>query len=100
MSVPQGSFDRMTEMKFVPASVAANVSLSPSQAEVASLEPTELAVVFGAPGVGKTVAAVLEGGAKVLKLTDNKGRRFIVPTESLAYVEIGAEESRRVGFIA
>ena len=57
MSVPQGSFDRMTEMKFVPASVAANVSLSPSQAEVASLEPTELAVVFGAPGVGKTVAA-------------------------------------------
>ncbi|MBP7819176.1 MAG: DUF3107 domain-containing protein [Rhodoluna sp.] len=50
--------------------------------------------------VEATVAAVLEGGAKVLKLTDNKGRRFIVPTESLAYVEIGAEESRRVGFIA
>ena len=50
--------------------------------------------------VAATVAAVLEGGAKVLKLTDNKGRRFIVPTESLAYVEIGAEESRRVGFIA
>ena len=50
--------------------------------------------------VEATVAAVLEGGAKVLKLTDNKGRRFIVPTDALGYVEIGAEEARRVGFIA
>jgi hypothetical protein len=50
--------------------------------------------------VENAVAAVLEGGAKVLKLTDNKGRRFIVPTEALGYVEIGAEEARRVGFIA
>ena len=50
--------------------------------------------------VEAAVAAVLEGGAKVLKLTDNKGRRFIVPTEALGYVEIGAEEARRVGFIA
>jgi hypothetical protein len=25
---------------------------------------------------------------------------FIVPTEALGYVEIGAEEARRVGFIA
>lgn len=50
--------------------------------------------------VEAAVGAVLEGGAKVLKLTDNKGRRFIVPTDALAYVEIGAEEARRVGFIA
>jgi predicted RNA-binding protein (virulence factor B family) len=50
--------------------------------------------------VENAVAAVLEGGAKVLKLSDNKGRRFIVPTEALGYVEIGEEETRRVGFIA
>jgi hypothetical protein len=50
--------------------------------------------------VEAAVAAVLEGGAKVLKLADNKGRRFIVPTDALGYVEIGAEEARRVGFIA
>jgi predicted RNA-binding protein (virulence factor B family) len=50
--------------------------------------------------VEAAVAAVLEGGAKVLQLADNKGRLFIVPTEALGYVEIGAEEARRVGFIA
>ncbi len=46
------------------------------------------------------VAACLESGAKILKLTDAKGRKYIVPTDALAYVEIGAEETRRVGFIA
>lgn len=46
------------------------------------------------------VAQALEAGAKVLKLVDNKGRLFVVPTDALAYVEIGAEETRRVGFIA
>ena len=50
--------------------------------------------------VEAAVAAVLEGGAKVLKLADNKGRRFIIPTEAIGFVEIGAEETRRVGFIA
>jgi len=46
------------------------------------------------------VAAALEESAKVLKLVDDKGRIYVVPTEALAYVEIGAEETRRVGFIA
>lgn len=46
------------------------------------------------------VSAALEGSSKLLKLTDEKGRTFLVPTASLAYVEIGAEETRRVGFIA
>jgi len=50
--------------------------------------------------VEAAVAAVLEGGSKVLKLSDSKGRRFIIPTEALGYVEIGEEETRRVGFIA
>ncbi len=46
------------------------------------------------------VAAALEAEANVLKLADDKGRIFVVPTDALAYVEIGAEETRRVGFIA
>lgn len=34
----------------------------------------------------------------VLWLTDKRGRRVGVPTAKVAYVEIGAEEDRRVGF--
>jgi hypothetical protein len=47
-----------------------------------------------------TVANALAGDSKVLSLSDNKGRKFVVPADALAYLEIGAEESRRVGFIA
>ncbi|MEY4437335.1 MAG: hypothetical protein RLY13_547 [Actinomycetota bacterium] len=46
------------------------------------------------------VSAALEASATVLKLTDSKGKLYLVPTASIAYVEIGVEESRRVGFIA
>jgi hypothetical protein len=53
-----------------------------------------------ASDVEAAVAAVLESGAKVLKLSDSKGRLFLVPADALGYVEIGAEETRRVGFIA
>jgi Protein of unknown function (DUF3107) len=34
----------------------------------------------------------------VLALTDDKGRRFLVQTARIAYVEIGAADGRRVGF--
>ncbi|MCV7280055.1 DUF3107 domain-containing protein [Mycolicibacterium flavescens] len=34
----------------------------------------------------------------VLALTDEKGRRFLVQTSKIAYVEIGAADVRRVGF--
>ncbi|QCO99221.1 DUF3107 domain-containing protein [Arthrobacter sp. 24S4-2] len=33
-----------------------------------------------------------------LRLTDDKGRVVIIPANVLGYVEIGAEEARRVGF--
>jgi hypothetical protein len=50
--------------------------------------------------IEQTVAAALAGGSQVLSLSDNKGRKFLVPTQSIAYLEIGVEETRRVGFIA
>ena len=34
----------------------------------------------------------------VLSLTDDKGRRFLVQTSKITYVEIGAADVRRVGF--
>ncbi|MGH3547149.1 MAG: DUF3107 domain-containing protein [Pseudonocardiaceae bacterium] len=34
----------------------------------------------------------------MLTLTDDKGRRYMVPTSRVAYIEIGPADSRRVGF--
>lgn len=46
--------------------------------------------------VGELVAAAIKGNA--LQLTDTKGRVVVVPSAVLAYVEIGVEEQRKVGF--
>jgi hypothetical protein len=35
-----------------------------------------------------------------LALTDEKGRRVLVPANLVAYVEIAASDVRRVGFVA
>ena len=48
--------------------------------------------------VEKTVADAIGGEQRLLVLTDEKGRRVVVPTDKLAYVEIGAESGHRVGF--
>ena len=50
--------------------------------------------------VEKVVADALTADAKFVKLADAKGNVYVVPTVSLAYLEIGSEESRRVGFVA
>ncbi|GAA4857524.1 MULTISPECIES: DUF3107 domain-containing protein [Saccharopolyspora] len=47
--------------------------------------------------VESLVADALRDGG-VLALTDDKGRRFLVPSAKIAYIEIGAVESPRVGF--
>lgn len=55
---------------------------------------------LSARDVETAVDAALTAGSKTIKLTDDKGRLFIVPAETLAYIEVGVEETRRVGFIA
>jgi Protein of unknown function (DUF3107) len=50
-----------------------------------------------AESVAKVVGEAINGGSE-LRLKDDKGRLIIVPGNALAYVEIGAEEVRRVGF--
>jgi hypothetical protein len=47
--------------------------------------------------VAAKVAAALKSDG-TLDLVDEKGHRIIVPAAKLAYVEIAAVESRRVGF--
>lgn len=47
---------------------------------------------------GLVKAALAKGASEVLSLADDKGRRFLVQTSRIAYIEIGAADSRRVGF--
>lgn len=44
------------------------------------------------------VADALKGTSGTLTLTDDKGRRYVVPSARVAYVEIGSADSRKVGF--
>ncbi|MEV6416540.1 MULTISPECIES: DUF3107 domain-containing protein [Kribbella] len=48
--------------------------------------------------VEKAVADALGGKTGLLQLTDEKGRRVLIPAEKLAYVEIGEVAIRKVGF--
>jgi len=49
--------------------------------------------------VAKLVEEAVGGKSKVLWLSDTKGRRVGVPTEKLAYIELGEEHpDKRVGF--
>ena len=41
-------------------------------------------------------AALAQGGT--LSLSDDKGRRYVVPVSALGYVHIGETEKSRVGF--
>ncbi|WP_424184412.1 DUF3107 domain-containing protein [Actinokineospora sp. G85] len=45
------------------------------------------------------VAAALKDQSGTLSLTDEKGRRYLVASAKIAYVEIGAADTRKVGFV-
>lgn len=49
--------------------------------------------------VEETVAAALKSVDGRLSLTDDKGRRVIIPANLVAYVEIAQADVRRVGFV-
>jgi hypothetical protein len=44
------------------------------------------------------VADAFAGKQSVLTLVDDKGRRYVIPSARISYVEIGASDSRKVGF--
>jgi hypothetical protein len=50
--------------------------------------------------IQKVVTDALEGTSAYFTLSDSKGRVYLVPTQNLAYIELGGEEARRVGFVA
>ena len=48
--------------------------------------------------VEKAVADAVGGDSGLLVLADSKGRKVVVPTDKLAYVEIGSPTVGQVGF--
>ncbi|GGW70855.1 DUF3107 domain-containing protein [Streptomyces xantholiticus] len=62
--------------------------------------PREIVLESGqsAEEVERAVGDALAGKAQLLSLTDEKGRKVLVPADRLAYVEIGEATERRVGF--
>jgi isocitrate lyase len=48
--------------------------------------------------VEELVTAALRKDSDVLSLSDERGRRFLIHTAKIAYVEIGVADARRVGF--
>lgn len=50
--------------------------------------------------VTEAVRTALADEAPVLELTDEKGRLYLVPSKALAYIEIGPQETRKIGFVS
>lgn len=48
--------------------------------------------------VSGLVDAALAGTDSMLRLTDEKGRKYLVRSSQIAYVEIAPEDGRKVGF--
>ena len=58
-------------------------------------------LVFESAQTSEEVSAAVTtalSDSSTLQLVDEKGRLIVVPTASLGYVDIGAQEVRKVGF--
>ncbi|MCB5170325.1 DUF3107 domain-containing protein [Streptomyces bambusae] len=62
--------------------------------------PREIVLESGlaAEELESVIAAALSGESQLLSLTDVKGRKVLVPTDRLSYVDIGEPSTRKVGF--
>lgn len=50
--------------------------------------------------VREAIETSIASGSTLVSLTDTKGNEFLVNTQSIAYVELGSDTSRRVGFVS
>ncbi|MEU3405521.1 MULTISPECIES: DUF3107 domain-containing protein [unclassified Streptomyces] len=62
--------------------------------------PREIVLESGlsAEELESIIADALTGTAPLLSLTDVKGRKVLVPSDRLAYVDLGEPAQRKVGF--
>ncbi|NKY52175.1 DUF3107 domain-containing protein [Nocardia vermiculata] len=72
--------------------VKIGISDSPRELVIASSQTPE--------EVEALVSGALNGSGGVLSLEDEKGRKYLVQANKVAYVEIGTASGGRVGFAA
>lgn len=62
--------------------------------------PREIVLESGlsADEIERVVSEALAGKSQLLSLTDEKGRKVLVPADRVAYIELGEPTSRKVGF--
>lgn len=53
-----------------------------------------------AEAVKQTIVTALDNGANYVTLADAKGATYLIPTAGITFVEVGTDQSRRVGFVA
>jgi Protein of unknown function (DUF3107) len=63
--------------------------------------PRELVIATetSAEEIERALSAALSGDHSVFTLAAEKGGKILVPADKIAYVEFGAPEPRRVGFV-
>ncbi len=44
-------------------------------------------------------SALSEGKQPLISFNDNKGKQYLVPTSAIAYVELGGDAGRKIGFV-
>lgn len=60
--------------------------------------PRELS--FETNATSSEVEQLVTGGDSIIRFEDDRQRVYLVNREQIAYVEIGEEAARRVGFVA
>jgi len=63
-----------------------------------ALRELSIDTTLSAEELEAAVAASLKDDATTLTLADEKGRRLVIASDKLVYVEIAEAEGRRVGF--
>lgn len=63
--------------------------------------PRELVIrpAAGAEDVTAVVEQAIEAGTPVIKLSDDKGRNYLIRTDRIIYVEQGSATTHSVGFM-
>lgn len=56
---------------------------------------------FETDATADDVRALIEAEATgLVTLTDNRGRQFMINRESIAYIELGSDTARKIGFVS